>query len=145
MRPHGRDAGGGRQDAHAGSGDDVPAQVAAIQYEVGEGPCLDAIREHDVFQTDNLANDARWPDFARRAAEETGVASVLAFRLFIEADRMGAFNLFSRDTAAFDAEDRAVGSIFAAHAARTPILHSVVQSPGTQRVASVGQRRPPAR
>jgi len=84
---------------------------------VGEGPCLDAIREHDVFQTDNLADDARWPDFARRAAEETGVASVLAFRLFIEADRMGALNLFSRDTAAFDAEDRAVGSIFAAHAA----------------------------
>lgn len=97
--------------------DDVPAKVDAIQCEVGEGPCLDAIREHDVFQTDDLANEARWPDFARRAAAESGVASMLAFRLFLEADTMGALNLFSRDTAAFDAEDRAVGSIFGAHAA----------------------------
>ena len=30
---------------------------------------------------------------------------------------MGALNLFSKEAAAFDAEDRAVGSIFAAHAA----------------------------
>jgi len=97
--------------------DDVPPQVDAIQSETGEGPCLDAIREHDVFQTDDLAGEARWPKFARRAAEETGVASILSFRLFIEEDTMGALNLYSKETSAFDAEDRAVGSIFAAHAA----------------------------
>jgi GAF domain-containing protein len=45
------------------------------------------------------------------------VASILSYRLFIEADTMGALNLYSRQKAAFDVEDRAVGSIFAAHAA----------------------------
>lgn len=97
--------------------DKVPRQVDAIQYESSEGPCLDAIREHDVFQTGDLLLEDRWPNFSRRAAEETGVASMLSYRLFIEEDTMGALNLYSRHKAAFDAEDRAVGSIFAAHAA----------------------------
>jgi GAF domain-containing protein len=97
--------------------DDVPALVDALQYETGEGPCLDAIRGHEVFQTDDLLSEPRWPNFARRAAEESGVASMLAYRLFIEADTMGALNLYSKQKAAFDDEDRAVGSIFAAHAA----------------------------
>jgi GAF domain-containing protein len=97
--------------------DDVPAVVDAVQYETGEGPCLDAIREHEVFQTDDLLNEPRWPNFSRRAAEASGVASMLAYRLFIEADTMGALNLYSKQKYAFDGEDRAVGSIFAAHAA----------------------------
>ena len=97
--------------------DDIPGKVDAVQYETGEGPCLDAVRQHDVFQTDDLTQEERWPNFSRRAAEETGVISVLSFRLFIEEDTMGALNLYSKQEAAFDADDRAVGSIFAAHAA----------------------------
>jgi GAF domain-containing protein len=106
----------GRMHTPAAS-DDVPGLVDAVQYETGEGPCLDAIREHEVFQTDDLAEEPRWPGFSRRAAEASGVASILSYRLFIEADTMGALNLYSRQKAAFDVEDRAVGSIFAAHAA----------------------------
>ncbi|MDQ6715011.1 MAG: GAF and ANTAR domain-containing protein [Actinomycetota bacterium] len=97
--------------------DEIPRLVDAVQYETGEGPCLDAIRDHDVFQTDDLTQEPRWPNFSRRAAEESGVASMLAYRLYIEEDTMGSLNLYSMQEAAFDAEDRAVGSIFAAHAA----------------------------
>ncbi|MEO5678517.1 MAG: GAF and ANTAR domain-containing protein, partial [Acidimicrobiales bacterium] len=97
--------------------DEVPLQVDTIQYETGEGPCVDAIRKHDVFQTDDLTTETRWPRFAPRAAEETGVRSILSYRLFVEGDTMGALNLYSKATCAFDDTDRAVGSIFAAHAA----------------------------
>jgi hypothetical protein len=48
--------------------DDVHTRVDAIQYEVGSGPCLDAIAEHEVFVTDDLAGDERWPPFSHRAA-----------------------------------------------------------------------------
>ncbi len=96
--------------------DDVPRLVDTVQYETGEGPCLDAIREHEVFQTDDLTKEPRWPNFSRRAAEKSGVSSMLCYRLFVEADTMGALNLYSKERNAFDAEDRAVGSIFAAHA-----------------------------
>jgi transcriptional regulator with GAF, ATPase, and Fis domain len=101
----------------AAATDDVPHQVDAIQYETGEGPGLDAIRQHDLFSTDDLAEERRWPNFARRAAAATGVRSMISYRLFIEESTMGALNLYSRQRGAFDAEDKAEGSIFAAHAA----------------------------
>lgn len=107
----------GRQLRTEGSSDDVPERVDALQYELGGGPCVDAIREHEVFQADDLAAEDRWPEFARRAVETTGVRSMLGFRLFAEEDTMGALNLYSRRPQAFDDAARVVGSVFAAHAA----------------------------
>ena len=45
---------------------DVPRAVDAIQYETGEGPCLDAIRDDGVFRTGNLEVESRWPAFSSR-------------------------------------------------------------------------------
>jgi transcriptional regulator with GAF, ATPase, and Fis domain len=97
--------------------DDVARAVDAIQYETGEGPCLDAIRERQVFRTDDLATEDRWPAFAHRAEHETGIVSMLSFRLFVEDDTMGALNLYSKREAAFDDDAVAVGAVFASHAA----------------------------
>jgi transcriptional regulator with GAF, ATPase, and Fis domain len=97
--------------------DEVPMRVDAIQYEVGQGPCLNAISEHEVFRVDDLADDERWPLFSHRAAEETGVRSMLSFRLFIQDDTLGALNLYSREVQAFDEHAREVGTVLAAHAA----------------------------
>jgi GAF domain-containing protein len=106
-----------RKISSPASSDEVPKVVDAIQAEVDEGPCLDAIREHEVFRTGDLAHETRWPRFSRRAYEETGVASVLSFRLFVEEDTMGSLNLYSKQLDAFDETDVALGSVFAAHAA----------------------------
>ena len=95
----------------------VPIEVDKIQYEANQGPCLDAMREHAVFVTDDLATETRWPDFAARAAAETGVRSMLSFRLFVDEDTFGSLNLYSAMTAAFDATSAATGGVFAAHAA----------------------------
>jgi transcriptional regulator with GAF, ATPase, and Fis domain len=103
--------------ATVGATDDVPPRVDAIQYEVGEGPCLDAIAEHEVFAIDDLASDRRWPPFSCRAVEETGVRSMLSFRLFLDGDTSGALNLYSRQVAAFDEHAGAIGTVLAAHAA----------------------------
>lgn len=97
--------------------DDVPTRVDALQYEVGQGPCLNAIAEHEVFLVDDLAADDRWPAFSHRAAEETGVRSMLSFRLFVRDDTFGALNLYSRKVRAFDEHASAVGTVLAAHAA----------------------------
>lgn len=69
--------------------DDVGPAVDAIQFEVHDGPCVEAIREHQTVVTDDLITETRWPQFARRAVEETGVRSMLAFRLFVAADTLG--------------------------------------------------------
>src|SRR5215213_11665711 len=47
----------GRKVATPAASDDVPRQVDLIQYEVDEGPCLDAIREHEVFETGDLGQE----------------------------------------------------------------------------------------
>jgi len=107
----------GRTVSTPAASDAVPTMVDTIQYEVGEGPCLDAIREHEVFGTDDLRQERRWPNFSARAVDRSGVLSMLCFRLFVEEDTMGALNLHSRTAAAFDADDHTVGAVFAAHAA----------------------------
>lgn len=107
----------GRKVDTPAASDDVPRHVDRIQYEVGEGPCLDAIREHAVFETGDLGREHRWPQFASRAQRETGITSMMCFRLFVEGDTLGALNLYSKAANAFGEESRTVGLIFAAHAA----------------------------
>jgi GAF domain-containing protein len=99
------------------SSDDVGPAVDAIQFEVGEGPCVQAIREHMTLLAEDLTTETRWPNFSRRASEATGVRSMLAFRLFVSADTLGSLNLYSKRPRAFSEESLGVGTIFATHAA----------------------------
>jgi hypothetical protein len=98
--------------------DDLPRRVDAIQYELGSGPCVDAVLEQTVYRTGNLAVDARWPEFGRRTVAETGVVSMLAFRLFLEDDdALAGLNLYSTRPDAFDRSSELSGGVFATHAA----------------------------
>jgi GAF domain-containing protein len=95
---------------------DLPRDVDALQHEVGEGPCLDAVYDEKTVRVDDMASEARWPDFARRAAE-AGVGSMLTFQLWVEGDNLGALNLYSGRPHAFDEESEHIGLLYAAHAA----------------------------
>jgi GAF domain-containing protein len=106
-----------RKIATPAASDAVPLRVDAIQYEVGEGPCLNAIAEAQTFKTDNLAEEVRWPKFSARAQQETGVTSMLAFRLFARGHTLGALNLYSKKKAAFGDEADEIGVLFATLAA----------------------------
>ncbi len=107
----------GRKIGSPASSDEVPALVDRLQSETGEGPCVDAIKDHEVFQTGRLSQEARWPNFAHRANTESGIESILSIRLFIEGNTMGSLNLYSAQPDAFDEHDVAFGAVFAAHAA----------------------------
>ena len=95
---------------------DLPVRVDALQEEVQQGPCLDAVYEHQTVRVTNLATEERWPLFARRASQ-TGAASMLSLQLFVEGDNLGALNLFARTADAFTDESEQVGLLVAAHAA----------------------------
>ena len=97
---------------------EIAHRVDQIQYDTGEGPCLDAISDHVIYQLDDLPREEpRWPDFIPRAKAETDVGSMLAFRLFTAEDLTGSLNLYSTEPYAFNGHSRAVGTILAAHAA----------------------------
>ena len=57
--------------------DPVAAKVDAVQYELGNGPCLHAMRDGHVVRIEDTAAKARWPEFERRAASH-GIRSCLA-------------------------------------------------------------------
>lgn len=103
-----------RIDTPAATSDAV-RRVDELQYEHDEGPCLDAIREHHVVKSPDVRSDARWPRWGPAAAEETGIRSMLCFRLFTHRDKLGALNLYSREVDGFDDDDREHGLAIAAH------------------------------
>jgi hypothetical protein len=96
-----------------------PAALRAdhIQYELGTGPCVDAILQQTVFRTGDLGTDPRWPEFGRRAAE-VDVHSMLSFRLFLEDDDLIAgLNLYATAREAFDDDAQIIGTLLATHGA----------------------------
>jgi GAF domain-containing protein len=106
----------GKTFATAGVSDELAARIDQIQYETGEGPCLDAAREHKTVRCDDLRADARWPRFASHAVK-LGVRSVLSVQLFAGNDSFGALNLYGRDPAAFGSDSESTGILLASHAA----------------------------
>ncbi len=80
---------------------DVVRDLDGAQYELDEGPCLDAIRVTDTIVIDDTATDSRWPRWGPRAAE-LGVRSVLSVRLATAAEVVGGLNMYSRGRSAFD-------------------------------------------
>lgn len=97
---------------------ELACQVDAIQYKLGSGPCVDAALDSAIYRTGDLRSDARWPDFGKRAAEETGVLSMLAFRMFFEDEEyIAALNLYSMKPDAFSDEDRFTGLVVATYGA----------------------------
>ena len=105
----------GTQMATQASSDPRVAGVDLLQYDAGEGPCLDVITQQaTTVYAEDLTNDPRWPRFGPQAAA-AGMRSLLAIRLL--ADRtLGALNLYARLPRAYGATDRATGVIFATHA-----------------------------
>jgi hypothetical protein len=56
---------------------DVVVEVDRLQYETNEGPCVDAIAQHETFRTGDLGAEGRWPRFTPGAVRH-GVRSMLS-------------------------------------------------------------------
>ncbi|MFT7836793.1 GAF and ANTAR domain-containing protein [Saccharothrix sp. BKS2] len=95
---------------------DVPGGVDQVQYDTGQGPCLDTLYRHKIVNVPDLGADNPWPVFAERTLA-LGVASMLSFRLFVQDDDLGALNMYAPEPHAFGEESEHVGLLFAGHAA----------------------------
>jgi GAF domain-containing protein len=108
---------GGKYQTIAATGD-LPVRVDEIQYQTREGPCLQALTDHHVLRSDDLANDPRWPVFGRLVSGRSDVVSIMSHRLMLEEENtIGALNMYSRKPAAFAPLDLAVLDELATHAA----------------------------
>lgn len=107
--------GNGRVDTPAAT-DEIVVQADTLQYELQEGPCLDAIRADELYVVHDLAHDERWPRWGPRAAA-LGFASIVSVRLSTGHGTVGALNLYSRETNVFDDDTVQVAYVYAMHAA----------------------------
>lgn len=88
-----------------------------LQYELAEGPCLDAVWAQTEVSSPDLAVDERWPIWGPLAAKELALHGMLCFRLFTEDRRLGALNLYSARLDGFSDDDRDEGGALATHVA----------------------------
>ncbi|MEN3314411.1 MAG: hypothetical protein V7605_645 [Acidimicrobiaceae bacterium] len=95
----------------AASSDRTAKFLDETQYELGEGPCLSAIR-HRGAEHVRTRSDDRWPAFSATASDR-GVLSVLSVPLGNAETVMGALNLYSETNSEFDSTAREVASGFA--------------------------------
>lgn len=94
---------------------DWSSEFDRLQLVEQEGPCLDCMREGSVMRSRDLAGDGRFPNYGPKAAER-GARSTMSLPLVADGRTVGALNLYSRRTDAFDSEMIAVGELLAAHA-----------------------------
>jgi hypothetical protein len=77
------------------STDDASALIEQLQYELGEGPCVDAYAHDRPVSEPDLADPAalRWPAFTGPAVA-AGARAVFGFPVQVGAARLGALNLY---------------------------------------------------
>jgi len=106
--------------------DDVSAKIEDLQVTLGEGPCIDSVRDGapvliaDLVSPGEFSMD-RWPAFLEGAGA-AGVRAVFAFPLRIGAISVGAMDLY-RDEPGDLAPDELPAALMAADAAAHALLH----------------------
>jgi hypothetical protein len=113
------------------STDQRSAQLAQLQLDLGEGPCVDAYRTHRPVLEPDMAEPAlaRWPAFAS-AAVAGGARAVFAFPLEIGAVRLGALQLHCDDPGSMTDDQHADALVMADVAAHAVLVMQSRAPPG---------------
>ena len=91
-----------------------------LQYDEGEGPCLDAAMHERWLYTPDVATDRRWPRSCARMHRELGVGSMFSCRLTLDSaprQTLGGINLYATTSDAFDHDDRMLAILLSSMAA----------------------------
>jgi GAF domain-containing protein len=92
------------------------AEVDAIQYGIGQGPCISAANEAHTVVSGSLGADKRWPLFGSKVAR-LGVHSALSLPLLTSDGVVGAMNIYAKGKHVFDDRAAKIGELFALPAA----------------------------
>ncbi|NEK56924.1 GAF and ANTAR domain-containing protein [Geodermatophilus sabuli] len=95
--------------------DALAQQADEGQYELDDGPCLEAMREGVVVRVEDMTRETRWGVYPARAAD-AGVRSSLSLPLVVEGRSRGALNLYATEPGAFGPDDETTGTNWAGHA-----------------------------
>jgi anti-anti-sigma factor len=101
----------------AAASNDLVMLLDDVQYDAGNGPCVEASVAGEPSQLGSPEQDARWGSFVVRVHDE-GIRSVLSAPLGTKDAPIGSLNLYSRQEWGFTDADQEVATRLADHAAR---------------------------
>jgi hypothetical protein len=112
--------------------DAVSSLIEQLQYELGEGPCVDAYRQDLPVSEPDLADPAtaRWLAFTGPAVD-AGARAVFGFPLQVGAVRLGALNLYRDVPGPLTDDQHADALIMAGIVAQALLLLQAGAPPGT--------------
>ena len=96
-----------------GATDHLVETADALQYELGEGPCLSAWATETPQRINDTTDDDRWPQWSAAAAR-SGIRSVLSVPLIFRDRCLGAMKIYATvDNAFTDHEEQQLGLLAA--------------------------------
>lgn len=112
--------------------DSTSALIERLQYDLGEGPCIDAYhRGGPVLEPDLEAPEGpRWVGFSGPALA-AGVRAVFGFPMRVGAVRLGAMNLYNDAPGSLSDDQHADALVMADVAAESVLLLQAGAEPGT--------------
>jgi GAF domain-containing protein len=111
--------------------DRVSDLIEQLQFDLGEGPCVDAHNQDRPILEPDLAHPAvpRWLAF-REPALEAGVRAVFGFPLQVGAVRLGALNLYRDESGPLTDDQHADALVMADVAAQAVLVLQADAPPG---------------
>ena len=109
----------GQHCSTAASTSEHAVRADALHYELGAGPCVDAVLDDSVYVTGDVGAEPRWNEWGQRASTELAVNSVLAQRLHLheQVAVVAGLNIYSDANKAFDRASVGVALVLATHGA----------------------------
>lgn len=92
-----------------GASTDLARSVDELQYRIGIGPCLFALREGIGLYVPDLAHDQRWGEYGPRAAE-LGAASCVSVPVLVDGAPSAVLKVYHPDVDGISVEDRAIAA-----------------------------------
>lgn len=96
--------------------DQLVWELDALQYLVGEGPCVQAVESDTITIANHMRHEQRWPKFVPEAVR-MGVRAQMGVRLFVDQETLGVLNLYATEVDTIDADVAHTAELFAGHAA----------------------------
>lgn len=106
----------GKQPVLEATTDEIAALVDGLEWQVGEGPCVDAILSQRFEWDPDITRRPTWPKLADRILAETPVRGMIGYRIVVNDRKVGALNMFSDTAGAFTQEDADLGAILVSFA-----------------------------
>lgn len=90
-----------------GASTELVLEVDLVQYAIGVGPCLHALRTGITLYVPDLGADDRWGEYGPEAASR-GVRSCVSVPVMVDDQPQAAFKVYSDEVDGFDPDQRAV-------------------------------------